>query len=368
MARGGRRTKKNQIANTDSLSIKLARALNNPINKLDINGELLKQRVPIHFGGMSDPFSSDTVSKRSIELLKILADFNHPTVISTKNSKFLLSDNVLTLLKRNNNFVIQVSLPCFDPNFSSIIEPNIRSPLERIKDLNTLSLEGIHTIVRLQPLFPPMIDDAIFELIPRISEAGVKHVIVEFLKLPLEKSLFFISNIFNSIDWNGFNYYKDNGAIKTGREWVLPPQLKWELLQPIINSIRNHGMTYGAGDYGLNHLGDTDCCCGIDNIPGFNNWFHPNIAYIIRNSPGELLTFNDVNQFDYPQKSIRMYMNSNSRPKNTKGIKDYIKNKWNDPGKENAPDTFLGVSFSGELDTYGNCIYKKSQINNLLNS
>lgn len=199
-------------------------------------------------------------------------------------------------------------------------------------------------------------------LIPRISEAGVRHVIVEFLKLPLEKSLFFISNIFNSIDWNGFDYYKDHDAIKTGREFVLPPRMKWELLQPIINSIRNHGMTYGAGDYGLNHLGDTDCCCGIDNIPGFNNWFHPNIAYIIRSSPERELKFYDVTQLDYPQKSIRMYMNSNSRPKNTKSIMDYIKNKWNNPGKENAPDTFLGVTFSGEVDTHGNCIYIKSQI------
>ena len=128
-------------------------------------------------------------------------------------------------------------------------------------------------MVRMQPLIPTQIREVVDEFIPRIGETKTKHVIVEFLKLPVENRISNIKDFFEELNWNGYEYYKNYGAIRTGREWVLPPELKWDLLQPVIEKIQNFNMTYGAGDYGLNHLGDTDCCCGIDKIDGFSVWF-----------------------------------------------------------------------------------------------
>ena len=61
-----------------------------------------------------------------------------------------------------------------------------------------------------------------------------------------------------------------------------------------------------------------------------------------------------------PSQSIRMYINSHSRISGDNTIYNYLKDKWNRPGTTNAPDTFLGVEWKGDLDEEGNCVYYKS--------
>jgi hypothetical protein len=148
----------------------------------------------------------------------------------------------------------------------------------------------------------------------------------------------------------------------SGREWVLEPRYKWELLQPIIKSIHDNNMTFGAGDYGLNHLSDTDCCCGVDVVNGFSNWFKPNFPNMIRKSKTSTLDIRILEEYWYPDKSIRMYMNSHCRGKGASTVYDYLRLKWNRPGTENAPDSFLGVSFRGDYDDSENCVYFKESL------
>ena len=62
-------------------------------------------------------------------------------------------------------------------------------PLKRMKVLKMLSQEGIHTIVRLQPLMFPWIKEIVSDLIPMLNSMSCKHVIVEYLKLPVEKNI-----------------------------------------------------------------------------------------------------------------------------------------------------------------------------------
>jgi hypothetical protein len=160
------------------------------------------------------------------------------------------------------------------------------------------------------------------------------------------------------IKWDAYSYYKKYGMALVGREWLLPPQYKWDNLQPIIDSIHRYAMTYGAGDYGLNHLGDTACCCGIDEIPGFNHWLKGNFSNIIRKSKGKHIRFDEVLKTWHPKKSIRRILNSNCRSgKESQSMIAYLKDKWNNPGTTNAPDAFLGVDWNGEYDDDGNCLY-----------
>ena len=119
-------------------------------------------------------------------------------------------------------------------------------------------------------------------------------------------------------------------------------------------------MTYGAADYGLHHLGDTSCCCGIDQISGFGNWFKRNFANIIRGSTQKIVRFPLSGEEWYPKKSMKRIMNSKCRIEGQQqGLATYLKQKWNTPGTTNAPDSFLGVQWSGTNDSYGNCIYIK---------
>jgi len=268
----------------------------------------------------------------------------------------------LKILKKIKHLVIQISITTSNEMAAKIIEPNVPSPIERIKCLKILSEEGIHTTVRLQPLFVPWIDEIIEDLIPMLGSVGCKHIIVEYLKLPVERNISYIHNMFNAIGWNGYGFYKRNNALLVGREWILPTDYKWKNLQPIINTIHQHGMTYGAGDYGLNHLGDADCCCGIDKLDGFSNWFKGNFSNVIRHSHSNYIRFDEVTKHWFPMKSIAMFMNSNCRLLNGNTVLDYMKVKWNTPGTPNAPDSFLGVSWEGEYDGKGNCVYFKENI------
>ena len=52
------------------------------------------------------------------------------------------------------------------------------------------------------------------------------------------------------------------------RKWRI-----WEYLEPTIDKIHSLNMTYGAADNQFRDMGDTNCCCGIDNLPGFNNYW-----------------------------------------------------------------------------------------------
>lgn len=362
-SRGGRRTSNNKlIANSTQISRKIEQAMLKETSKIDVNGEMLKHKVPIHFGGISDPFSNIDISRTAKELLNTIVEYDYPVVISTKNTQELMKDDTIKILKKIKHLALQISITTSNEMAAKIIEPNVPSPIEWIKCLKMLSEKGIHTIVRLQPLFVPWIDEIIEDLIPMLGSVGCKHIIVEYLKLPVERNTSYINNMFNAIGWNGYEFYKRNNALRVGREWILPTDYKWKNLQPIIDTIHQHGMTYGAGDYGLNHLGDADCCCGIDKLDGFSNWFKGNFSNVIRQSHSNHIRFDEVTKRWFPMKSIAMFMNSNCRLLDGNTVLDYMKVKWNTPGTPNAPDSFLGVSWEGEYDRKGNCVYFKENI------
>lgn len=357
MSRGGRRTSNKLLIDFISFEKKYKSILyENRIT--DTVSEMISKRVPVHFGGISDPFSNENTTRISKRILLLLNKYNYPVVLSTKNTNELLKEDLIQIIKENKNIIIQVSITTPDNVLSSKIEPNVPSTFERIKCMEILANEGIYCICRLQPLFITEIKKIINDLIPLLSKVKCKHVVIEYLKLPVERKSSLFDDMLKVIKWDAYEYYKKNNAHLIGREWILPNEMKWQNLQPLIDSIHKWGMTYGAGDYGLNHLSDTACCCGIDKKKGFSNWFQGNLGNVIRNSKSEYIRFSELDTYWYPEHSIKMVMNSNCRiTGNSQGIFDYLKTKWNRPGTINAPDSFLGIEYKGDLDENGNCMY-----------
>ena len=139
------------------------------------------------------------------------------------------------------------------------------------------------------------------------------------------------------------SYYQKHNCVGVSREWHISANIKWELLQPIISAIHKYGMTYGAADYGLNHLGDTDCCCGVDLIDGFDGFYKNNFSYYIRKSKEKILKWNDFPTDDIPTNSIKRYMMSESRINGKNNIYSFLKTKWNRPGIVNSLDSYLDL-------------------------
>lgn len=361
MSRGGRRTSDRLVVDLDYVTRKLRKCLQIEAKDCDVAGEMLAKRVPIHFGGISDPFSNKAVAAISRDLLELLSMYDYPVIISTKNSRELLQDETMRILRRMKYLVVQVSVTTSNDKLANQIEPNVPTATERIECIQTLSKEGIYSIVRLQPLLVPWFNEVVNELIPLLGSSGCRHLVVEHLKLPVERKLSLFGDMFKAIGWNGYEFYKSHGAKLIGREWILPNKFKWENLQPIINAIHKHGMTYGSGDYGLNHLGDTNCCCGIDRVKGFSNWFEGNLASLMRHSGSDGITFDQIQKYWFPKRSVKMVMNSNCRLEQGNSMLAYLREKWNSPGAVNAPDAFLGISWDGDYDEDGNCLYFKEK-------
>ncbi len=362
MARGGRTTPRDLLASPSDIRRKLEKVYATQADGLGVTAEMLRHRVPVHFGGLSDPFSDDPSVRISKKLLEVLSDYDYPTVLSTKNTDVLCRDDVLERLKRLRYLIVQVSISFLDERLAKLVEPGVPSPESRLRSVGQLSREGVYVTARLQPLFPLYATQAARELVPAIGEHGARHVVVEFLKLPVERNISRVDDVCRALQWDGYEFYRQRRAIRCGREWVLPAEDKWEMLQPVVDAIRRNGMTYGAGDYGLNHLGDTECCCGVDCVPGFSHWFKGNFSSVLKGSRGRTVTFSELADQWFPTGSIRTVLNSHCRSDGQTGILEYLRAKWNQPGTTNAPDSYLGVRWTGDYDSEGNRVYVKERV------
>lgn len=123
--------------------------------------------IPIHWGGMSDPFQPIEKNIRaSYECLKLLAETKYPFVVSTKG-KLVAEPEYLELLEKCN-CVVQVSMVCskYDQ-----LEPGTPSYEERLKIVETLAPRVQRVIVRIQPYMPEVFRD-VMKNIPRLAAAG----------------------------------------------------------------------------------------------------------------------------------------------------------------------------------------------------
>lgn len=358
-ARGGRRSSTKQIVNIDQFRRKIDSLEDSSINNHGITTEMMHHNVPVHLGGMSDPFQNSKTASVTRQVLKELDRINYPIVLSTKNTQQLIKDENLEVLKKLKHLVIQISFTTLDAHYAKKIEPNSPIPQDRLNETKILNSEGFYLIARLQPIIIPWKLNIINELIPALSDFGYKHIILEHLKLPVERNKARIDDFLKDIRWDAYKFYNEIGASLVGREWILPASWRWDNLQGFIQAIHQSNISCGVADYGLTHLGDTKCCCGIDNVTGFSNWFKGNLSNIISSSSQREFKKNELHEFWYPKSSIRRILNSNCRKANAYNIADYLDVKWNQPGTANSPDSFLGITWSGKVDKKGDCVYDK---------
>lgn len=198
--------------------------------------------IPIHWGGMSDPFQPVEKNIRaSYECLKLLAETQYPFIVSTKG-RLVADPEYLDLLARCN-CVVQISMVCskYDQ-----LEPGTPPYEERLKIAGTLSKRVQRVIVRAQPYMPEVFND-VMKNIPRLAEAGVYGVVVE-----------------------GMKFYKNKpGMVKVGGDVCYPLHILRPHFEAIKAECHRHGMKFYSGENRLRAMGDSMTCCGIDGLEGF---------------------------------------------------------------------------------------------------
>lgn len=258
----------------------LAKALDTDEVSKDVTVEWLRHRVPIHWGGMSDPFQPcEARHKISLSFLDILNWYQYPTVVSTKG-KLVIDPEYLDRLK-DGKYAVQISLISDDDKLMKAIEPGAPSATERLNMLEVLAKNGIWTACRIQPLIPASpIEDGLERLISKLAGVGVKHVVIEAYKIPMHIPKENRKRIDIACGSKVEQEYIACGGSLNNMEILLPNWRIWQFLEPARDWIHKYGMQFGAGDNAFRDTGDVKCCCGIDNVPGFENYWQYHTAQL----------------------------------------------------------------------------------------
>lgn len=214
-----------------------------------VNTNWCDWNIPLHWGGMSDPFQPIEKQYRySLEALKVFKETQYPFIVSTKG-KLVAEKEYLDLLK-DCNCVVQISMAC---SMYDKIEPGCPTFEERLKMLEKVS-KVTRVNVRVQPYMVEAHDE-IKKNIERFAKAGAYGVIFEGMKFAR----------------------KQKGLVKVGGDMVYPIKALKPRFEELKRICHENGLKFYSGENRLRKIGDSLCCCGIDGMKGFKeNKFNVN--------------------------------------------------------------------------------------------
>lgn len=317
-SRNGNFDKKSNVANLDALEKTFFNAFENPNAKETLNIELLRHRVPLHLGGLSDPFQSKEFHyKVTLRLLGILKKYNYPTMVSTKQWDF---PEEYWEAFDPGFLAFQVSMIGVSNDFIRKYETRTATFEQRLDFIKKLKSKGYWVAVRLQPLID--IEEA--EKLVDATADIVDYITVEHLKIPNDDKE--IRAFFEPIDKEIWK--KPNTSI---RNIELDTEIKEQNIARL-KKIANGRVKLGIGDNDLHNLSESRNCCGMDLIgEHFNNYLKYNWTYF---QTGEV---ENKDELWVPKANVHNVFNSHTRNRNydfKEYTEDYIK-KF-EKGREDA--------------------------------
>lgn len=240
---------------------------NNSIKQLEdwCNGKRSKNftwadwKIPLHFGGVSDPFQPiEKNLKITLRMLQTLNKYNYPCVISTKG-KLILEEPYFSLIKEGN-YVVQVSM--ISKKYDKV-ESGASTFEERINMLDKLRGVAKRTIVRCQPYIPAVFSDQ-FENIKRYQEVGVYGVIFEGMKYA----------------------FKAKDTVKHFGDFVIDLKVLEPQFKALKEHCHKHNLKFLCAENRLRSLSDSLSCCGVSGVEGFTpNTYNLNHILFDENKP-----------------------------------------------------------------------------------
>jgi len=328
--------------------------------------EFVKRKIPIHWGGISDPLPPfDKVFKTGLKILKLLEKYEYPFIINSKNHRVVEGEYFKTL-KRCKYKVIQVSLISLRPELEKIeTHPEI-TIAKRLDVIKKCAKEGMRVVVRIQPFIPVFCERGLEDLIKKVSELGAKAVTIEYLKVqamqtPIVKNAIMELSKILGYDVNAF--YRKFGQ-KTATDFEIKAVFKKNWVLKTRDLAHKYGLEFYSADNQFRGLGDSSICCGVGDEKGFQNVNEVRTGRIFEIDK-ETITLKDILKDEKLLGSInRHWLNAGDAYKGAKSknmsLLDEFKTAWNNPRSPLAPSNFyVGIKYLGK-DKEGNAIYGKS--------
>jgi len=320
------------------------------------------RRVPIHWGGQSEPFASfDEEFKIGLQALKIFEKYEYPFIVSTKNHRIVEGEYWETL-KRCKYKVVQVSLITDRPELNKI-EPNPEIAVERRLDIiEKCAKEGIRVVVRLQPFIPKFCEKGIEEFIERMGKLGAKAMTIEYLKLPAmmrPELKVAINKLADLLGYDVIKFYKVYGK-KTATDYEIKPEIKKLWIKRVRDLVHKNGMEFYCADNDFRGLGDNAICCGVGNEEGFQNRNETRTGRIFELGKS-LITIEDFDK-GFLEEVSGVWLNQGTAEKSRKtknmSLRDYFMSAWDNVRSPLSPCKFYAnVKFAGK-DKNGHNTYR----------
>lgn len=269
--------------------------------------ELLRHRVPIHCGGLADPFQPiEFKLKLNYKLIELSNKYNYPLIFSTKQC--YLPNEYWEILDPSIH-CFQISLIGKDDEWVKKYEDNSPTATQRINFLKELRSKGFWCSIRIQPVID--LDKAI-ELCDTINGIA-SYVTIEHLKINTDNPT--IKELFKDEIYK----YKRTSIMRNLELDVQTKTRNIEILKKHLDKT-----LVGVGDNDLHYLSQSRCCCGVDTInENFDNYLKYNLTYFTTEHLGNKKIADDEKIW-LPQTNVANCVNGDLRIKKVTKFKDYV--------------------------------------------
>jgi len=231
-------------------------------NRDDEIGRCLENKLPVRLGGLTDCFQPlEAEFKITKDTLKILKEKEYPYFIVTKSS--LPAENEYLDVLDKDLCQLQFTVPSLDEDLIKEMEPGASKVKDRIEAIETVSDNGFKVVGRISPIFPNFNLEDIKDLVERLEEAGVYHILVEFFrgdrKMVDRVNPIFDEDIYEYMKKDRY-YYRVKMDIKEGI---------YEELRAYCDKLDVGFSICSDGDPVPASLNTTKNCCGTDDIGSF---------------------------------------------------------------------------------------------------
>lgn len=254
-------------ASIEKIKKRFYTALETDKESKDILIELLRHRVPLHCGGMSDPFQHrEWKLGLTKEFIKISNQYEYPVTFSTKTA--YLTESYLDILNPKYH-AFQVSIMGWDDDYIRKWETNTDSAFHRVDFVRWLRSKGFWCSVRIQPIVDI---DNVCKLLYNIS-GNCDYITVEHLRV--------IYDTKESIEafWNLCDNKEDFEL--TPHHLQVKRDVKIKNIRRIKDIANSFNVKVGVGDNDLHYLSQSRNCCGIDLAgEAFSNYLKYNLTYL----------------------------------------------------------------------------------------
>jgi DNA repair photolyase len=223
--------------------------------------------IPFRLSTLVDPFPPhEELYRFSEKILKIALEYDQPLVINTKSVKAIEIRDIRKLVEElldNGLAVLQISISTLDDVKAEKIEPFASPPGKRLEIVKMFGECGYPVSIRLSPYIPfysPMLEKDIEDTMTFFKDMGVRHVILESLRIEREYIDRFVREL--GIDSSSFESYSLREVDGLKPIVRISKEVRIKIYATLYRYATKTGIGFATCKEGLFRFHTTDDCCG----------------------------------------------------------------------------------------------------------